>query len=73
MVGHLAQKARDAGLSPTQHYTFRLLKNSLWENYLFIINYKWIENAYLDMTVDSLAQLHMCIVSEMSNAHAHSI
>ena len=23
-VGHLAGKARDAGLSPAQHYTFRL-------------------------------------------------
>ena len=27
MVGHLAQKARDAGSSPAQHYTFRLHKN----------------------------------------------
>ena len=28
MVGHLAWKARDAGLSPAQHYTFHL-QNSL--------------------------------------------
>ena len=35
--------------------------------------FKWIENAYLDMTVDSLACLHMHIISEMSNAHVHTI
>ena len=39
MVGHLARKARDAGLSPTQRYTFRL-KNSLAENYKFLILFK---------------------------------
>ena len=27
----------------------------------------------LDMTVDSLVRVHMCIISEMSNAHAQMI
>ena len=36
VVGHLARKARDAGLSPAQRYTFHLYENSLLRKYLFI-------------------------------------
>ena len=37
VVGHLARKARDAGLSPAQCYTFRLYETFTPEkiNYLF--------------------------------------
>ena len=37
VVGHLAQKARDAGLSPAQRYTFHLYEKFTPEkiNYLF--------------------------------------
>ena len=36
-VGHLARKARDAGSSPAQRYTFRL-HNSLPRKIIYLIN-----------------------------------
>ena len=38
MVGHLAQKARDAGSSPAQHYTFRLYEKFTPEKIIYLID-----------------------------------
>ena len=38
VVGHLAQKARDAGSSPAQHYTFHLYEKFTPEKIIIYLN-----------------------------------
>ena len=53
MAGHLAQKARDAGLSPAQHYTFRLQIRSQKIIYLIISEvYERPDKSYFQEPVD---------------------
>ena len=47
-VGHLARKARDAGSSPAQHYTFRLCEKFTPEKIIYLINISELRNACLD-------------------------
>ena len=48
VVGHLARKARDAGSSPAQCYTFRLYEKFTSEKIIiYLINISELRNAYL--------------------------
>ena len=42
VVGHLAQKARDAGSSPAQHYTFRLYEKFTSEKIIIYLFKLWM-------------------------------
>ena len=58
-VKALAQKARDVGLSPAQHYTFHLY-NSLLREKLFIKHYCFGIRSYYEVEEQSndFAQIH---------------